>query len=557
MNLFKPYGMLLLTAVVTMLQIVTAAGTTAGTVIQSRSKVVYTSGTLESDTVYSNEVSFVVAQVASVNVSPVSNASTTGRDSVYAEYPLTVTNSGNGEDRFTLGSVSSKGWTAAFYSDVNGDGALQTGELSAGPVTRTALLVADAADHIIVRVFVPRDPALNGATDTTTIAMTSQFNAARSITATMRTTVKTANLSGLGSGLMVTPSDPTPGQTVTYSITFTNTGSVTATSVSITDLVNAGQFSIVSGSTSQGTVNTSGNPVLWTIGSVAPGGSVTVSVVLQVSNGLSTGTNLVNTLTIGYSVGGASFSINTNIPTATIGVTRSVSIAPSTMNAQTEMEDTLFYPLTVRNLGNAKDVLELERTSTKNFIWSFFKDVDNNGVWSAADIALSNTNRTGGVDVDSVAAFDSVKVLARLIVPLVTVDRTQDVTTFTVRSSTDNSKFQNATATTVVNTPDLVVNRSVTPAGEQPPGTEMTFSVTYQNIGHGKAYLSSFTETEPDNMTYVANSVRVNDIAKTDADDGDGVSVTTVSGKKVITIVVGTVDGNSAAGTITYTASIK
>ncbi len=76
-----------------------AVGTPAGSVIQSRSKVVYsTASGATSDTVYSNYVNFTVAQVAGVNITPSTNASTTSSDSVYASYPLTITNSGNGAD---------------------------------------------------------------------------------------------------------------------------------------------------------------------------------------------------------------------------------------------------------------------------------------------------------------------------------------------------------------------------------------------------------------------------------------------------------------------------
>ena len=165
-------------------------------------------------------------------------------------------------------------------------------------------------------------------------------------------------------------------------------------------------------------------------------------------------------------------------------------------------------------------------------------------------------SQSAGVDVDSVATSDSVKILARLIIPKVTTDQEQETATFTVKSGADASKFQTASATTTIGIPDLVLTRTVSPSGDQPPGQEMTFQVAYQNNGHGKAYNVTFTETEADSMSYVANSVTIDNVAKTDAADADEVSVTTVGGRKVITISVGTLNALSSQAIVRYRATI-
>jgi uncharacterized repeat protein (TIGR01451 family) len=539
-------------------QFVAAAGTPAGTVIQSRSKVVYTTASgVSADTAFSNIVSFTVGQVAAVNITPVSNAQTTVRDSIFAEYALTVTNSGNGTDQFTLSSLSSKGWGVSYYFDTNGDGVLQPEELSAGTITQTGNIAADGTYKFFARIFVPKDPSLNGQTDTTNVTVTSVFDAEKANTAQARTTVNTVNFSDIGNGLSVNPTNPSPGQNVVYSLTLTNNGSVPATGVSFTDLINSGQFSLVSANTTQGTVNTSGNPIAWTVGTINPGGSVTVTITLQVNAGLTNGTILSNTLSAVYTVGGVTFTVTSNNPPAAIGVIRGVEIAPLVVSAAKEPEDTLSYAFTIKNTGNAKDVLEMELSSSKSYNWAYYRDVNQNGLFDTGDTPLTNTNAAGGVDADSVNAYDSVKVLARLIVPNVPADQTQDVTTFSVKSSFDPTKFQSANGTTTINIPDVVLVRTFAPSGTKVPGTEVTFTVTYQNTGHGKAYNAVITETEPDNMTYAENSVTVNGAAATDLLDDDAVTVTTVSGKKVITISLGTLTGLSSLGTISFKATIN
>ncbi|MFZ4619610.1 MAG: hypothetical protein ACOYNS_03560 [Bacteroidota bacterium] len=551
-------GIWFFTAAVLLSQIAFAVGTPAGTVIQSRSKVVFSSASgAVVDTVYSNTLTFTVAQVAAVNITPSSNAVTTQSDSTYSVFPVTVTNSGNGSDQFNLSSVSSKGWTRSFYYDANGDGTLQGTEITAGAITQTSSIAADGTYKLFIRVFVPKDPSLNGQIDTTTLTATSVFDVAKTNTSQARTTVNTAYFPNITSGWSVTPTNPSPGQNVVYSITITNGGSVAATGVTFNDLFNTSQFSLVSANTSQGTVNTSGNPVIWSAGTVNPGSSVTVSITLQVNNGLVNGTVLNNTIGVSYSVNGNTFTATSNNPSAAVGVIRGVQISPLSISAAKEPEDTLVYPFTVKNNGNAKDVLEMEYSSSRSYNWSFFKDVNANGQLNAGDVALSNTNNAGGVDVDSVAAYDSVKVLARLIVPDVSADQTQDVTSFTVRSAFESGKFQSANGTTTINIADVQLVRSVLPEGNQIPGTEMTFTVTYNNAGHGKAYNTVITETEPDSMTYTANSVKINGTAKTDAADSDEVTVSTVSGRKVITINLGILNGLAAEATVVYKATVK
>jgi uncharacterized repeat protein (TIGR01451 family) len=534
-----------------------AVGTPAGTVIQTQSKVVYTTSSgLQSDTVYSNTVSFTVAQLAAVNLTPASNTSTTTSDSVFAEYPLTITNSGNGADKFNLSSTSSKGWTRTLYFDANGDGILQAGEITAGAITQTATINADSTYKIMVRLFVPRGGSLNGQIDTTIVTATSDFDAAKSNTAQVRTTVNTVNIPNIGTALTITPTNPSPGDNVTYTMTLTNTGSVAATGVSFTDLINTGMFSFVSHTTTQGTFSNASPPATWTVGTINPGGSVTVSITLLVLP-LPTGTVLQNVINVHYTVGGNTFTITTNNPYAAVGVVRGVQISPTSMAASREAEDTLSYAMTVKNTGNSKDILEMSYSSSQSYAWTFFKDVNGNGILDGGDTPLTDApGSTTGVDADSVVSTDSVKILARLIVPKASVDQTQDVTTFTVKSDADPSKFQSAIATTTINVPVLSIVRSVTPSGNQPPGEEMTYQVTYQNNGNGKAYNVTVTETEPDSMSYVANSVTIDNVAKTDAADADEVTVTTVGGKKIITVNLGTLNALSSQGVIRYRATI-
>jgi len=87
-----------------------AAGTPAGTIISSRAVAMYTTASgVNVDTVYSPFVVFVVKQGGGVNIVLPSLAKTSG-DGVNADYSLTILNSGNGTDKFSLTYISSHGW---------------------------------------------------------------------------------------------------------------------------------------------------------------------------------------------------------------------------------------------------------------------------------------------------------------------------------------------------------------------------------------------------------------------------------------------------------------
>ena len=153
-------------------------------------------------------------------------------------------------------------------------------------------------NKIMVRIFVPHNPSLNGQSDTTTVTATSVFDNTKTANSTFITTVNTVNFSNLGTGLTVNNASPNAGQNVIYTFTFTNNGAVPATGVGISDLLSG--LTYVSSTTTSGTVNSSGNPVLFNVGTINPGGSVTVTITLAVPSGATTGTVYNNTMNVTY-----------------------------------------------------------------------------------------------------------------------------------------------------------------------------------------------------------------------------------------------------------------
>ena len=158
--------------------------TPAGTQIQATSTATYsaTDGrTMPIST--SNTVITTVGQASGVTVSPSTGAASADPGKA-ADFPLTVTNSGNVSDTFDLTAVSGSGWAVAIYKDANGDGVRQSTETTT--VSNTGALNSGGAFKCFVTVTTPTSETT--ASDTVTFTAKSRLDSSK--VATSKLTVK-------------------------------------------------------------------------------------------------------------------------------------------------------------------------------------------------------------------------------------------------------------------------------------------------------------------------------------------------------------------------------
>ncbi len=140
----------------------------------------------------------------------------------FTDFPLDVINTGGGDDTYTLSSAIPAGWTVTFYEDLNSNGILDPAEMA--PVVAVGPVAGGVEVNLIARVDVPAGtlPGVNA----TSFTVTSSNNPAQ-----LDTIANTVTVSSLAS-IVFAPDQAgstTPGGTISYPHTITNTGNIADT----------------------------------------------------------------------------------------------------------------------------------------------------------------------------------------------------------------------------------------------------------------------------------------------------------------------------------------
>jgi uncharacterized repeat protein (TIGR01451 family) len=152
-------------------------------------------------------------------------------------YPHTFTAGTGGSVTFSTSAVASPaiaGWSEVLYLDSNCNGNIDLGEPQiTAPITATA----GQQICILVKEFAPANASTN-ATDTATISAGFNYTNSTLPTATLTVTdLTTVSPSGLTLIKYVDKSAALPGDTLTYTITYANTGGTQLTNIVINDNV--------------------------------------------------------------------------------------------------------------------------------------------------------------------------------------------------------------------------------------------------------------------------------------------------------------------------------
>ncbi|MDH3785087.1 MAG: DUF11 domain-containing protein, partial [Acidobacteriota bacterium] len=200
-------------------------------------------------------------------------------------------------------------------------------------------------------------------------------------------------------------------------------------------------------------------------------------------------------------------------------------------------------------------------SSSQGFTVTVYEDVNTNGTYeSGTDTLLTDTGGSADVDTgilpDSVSSpgNNSIEILVCIAVPAGTADGTVDATDIDIASVNDPGATDSATDTTTVQSPDLGVVKSVSPVGNQPPGTTLTYTIVVTNNGAVDALNIVLTDPVPANTTYVGSSITQDAATRTDGADGDNADHDDTNAGEV-TVAIGTL-ASGASTTIVFEVMI-
>ena len=223
------------------------AAPAAGTVIGNQATASYTDATNTGRIATSNLVQTTVSQVNSFTLT--ANGARTGAPGQTVYYPHTITNTGNGADTYNLTAATSGNFGPnttgsqphsglAYYIDANGDGLPD----NATPISTTGPIAAGGIFRFVVAGTVPAG-AVNGDTATIGVAATGTAAPLAAGQANTDTTTVAASVVTVTKALSTT-SGPA-GVTLTVTLSYTNSGTVAATNLTLTDNVGTGGFTYV------------------------------------------------------------------------------------------------------------------------------------------------------------------------------------------------------------------------------------------------------------------------------------------------------------------------
>ena len=154
------------------------------------------------------------------------------------------------------------------------------------------------------------------------------------------------------------PDPVQPGQNITYTISYSNTGASAATGVVISDTIpDNTTFVSASPAPASAPMVGSGGTVTWNIGNLAVGGSGVVTLVVKTGAGLGNGTLITNS---SYSIDGDQNELTTGNPViTTVSGTIALSLSKTDSPDPVAPGATLTYVLTITNggTGNSNNIV--------------------------------------------------------------------------------------------------------------------------------------------------------------------------------------------------------
>ncbi|MGL5347274.1 MAG: DUF7507 domain-containing protein, partial [Peptostreptococcaceae bacterium] len=319
------------------------------------------------------------------------------------------------------------------------------------------------------------------------------------------------------------------GEIVTYTINVTNTGSVSANTVILKDVVPNGTSYLPGTLTVNGILNSGDPNVGANIGQIAAG--ATKKVVFSVKiNTLPVPNPMLNTASLDYQ-----YLVDPNgVPVSDIATSNTVQTAVGNIVTNkavdktfADLGDTLTYTVTLENTGKA----DVNNVLFQDSIPSGTTFVDGSVI---ADAPITGNNPQTGVTVTNVAAGQKVSISWKVVVgnsvptpnPIpnsgtITIPGVPPITTNIVTTTVNNATLNLVKS----------VDKTLAIVGEL-----VTYTITVTNSGSTAANPAVITDIVPNGTSYVAGTLKVDGVSNP-GDPNTGINVGPIAAGITKTIV--------------------
>jgi uncharacterized repeat protein (TIGR01451 family) len=330
-----------------------------------------------------------------------------------------------------------------------------------------------------------------------------------------------------------------PGDVITYTITYKNTGTGTAGHVWINDTIPADTTFV---SASPGYTSVSGDTYTWHITNVATG-AYTITIKVRVDTGTPDKTSLLNKVTLDYTdANGHVYPQESD--TATVLVTAPKMTIVKTADVSTaDPGDIITYTLTVKNVG----------TGVAAHVWINDTIPSDTTFVSASPTYTSVSGGTYTWHYTNVGA-KTITITLKVRVNTGTPDNTNLKNCATLDYTDANGHgypTQQSCASVTVTAPKMSIDK-VADVTTADPGDVITYTITYKNTGTGTAAHVWINDTIPADTTFVSSSPAYTSVS------GDTYTwhfTSVAPGTKTITLKVrvdtGTTDGKKLYNKVT------
>ncbi|WP_255247838.1 DUF7507 domain-containing protein [Paenibacillus sp. 7523-1] len=489
--------------------------------LSNRSTVSFTSGTFSSTT-FSNTVVTPVFQPILTATKTASTLNATVGDTV--SYTVTVSNTGNYGAQINLTDNIPAGTILVPNSVIVNGQPLPAANPATGISAGT--VAAGATTTITFSVVIDTLPSPQQLVNQASVALSFTLPDGRTITGSVLSNVLTITVSAPDVDVVksTTSTSVSVGDIVTYSVAVTNNGIATVNNVVFTDAVPASTVLAPTGVFVDGVLRPAANPSTGiTIGSIAPGATVTVVFSVQVT-ALPASAVLNNQSTVSFTSG--AFSATTFSNTVTTPVFQPILTAVKTGDqAIATVGDTVVYSIAISNAGNYGASVTLTDT-----IPAGTELVPNSVIVNGASVP--GADPASGIPLGVV----STTTMVMFSVVIVTLPLSQSITnqasaTFTYTLPDGRTLGGSLTSNSLniqVSAPDVSVTKT-TAAVDAVVGDTIIYEMVITNNGIDPVNNVVITDPIDPATTFVAGSVLVDGVPRASANPALGIAIGTLA----------------------------